>query len=172
MLSQYEPRSRIKADFIPRSSINQQVCYLAHLLQPFCVCLADVHRYIHRETEDRLDSTHRTTGIIEPKKLRPRRDSDVALELEITGQKRLRSKMDSVSPSSGTHLSANTNSSERSYRIPKISRKVHACTECQARKIKCDVNPPEHSICTRCSKKKMRCVVNKSLQSLLGEGTE
>ncbi|KFX98547.1 hypothetical protein V490_02256 [Pseudogymnoascus sp. VKM F-3557] len=80
--------------------------------------------------------------------------------------------MDSVSPSSEAHLSANTNGSDRLYRVPKISRKVHACTECQARKIKCDVNPPERSICTRCSKKQMRCVVNKSLQSLLGEGTE
>ena len=97
---------------------------------------------------------------------------ELELKLETTGQKRLRTKMDSASPSSVTHLGANIDSSDRSSRMPKISRKVHACTECQARKIKCDVNPPARSICTRCSRKRVRCVVNKSLQSLLGEGTE
>lgn len=56
-------------------------------------------------------------------------------------------------------------------RLPKISRKVNACTECQSRKIKCDIGP-ERAICTRCAKKGVRCVVNKSLQSLLEEETE
>ncbi|KAG4428453.1 hypothetical protein IFR05_016065 [Cadophora sp. M221] len=70
------------------------------------------------------------------------------------------------SPSSSSHVGAG-----EPGRLPKISRKVHACTECQARKIKCDVGA-DKSVCTRCSRKNLKCIVNKSLQSLLEEGTE
>ncbi|KAL2071779.1 hypothetical protein VTL71DRAFT_13014 [Oculimacula yallundae] len=84
--------------------------------------------------------------------------------------KRARHSIDE-SPSSSSHVGAGETSSSVSGRLPKISRKVHACTECQARKIKCDVGP-EKAVCTRCGRKGLRCVVNKSLQSLLEEGTE
>ncbi len=83
---------------------------------------------------------------------------------------RAETESDSVSPSAQTHVSTGLDAD--AVRLPKISRKVHACTECQSRKIKCDVDPPQRPTCTRCSKKGMRCVVNKSLQSLLEEGTE
>ena len=84
---------------------------------------------------------------------------------------------ESVSPASVTNSSTkangtgtgNGNSSES--RVPKVSRKIHACTECQARKIKCDIEAPHKNVCTRCSKKGLKCVVNKSLQSLLEEDT-
>ncbi|KAG4422319.1 hypothetical protein IFR04_004585 [Cadophora malorum] len=77
-----------------------------------------------------------------------------------------RARQEIESPSSTGHVGAADQG-----RLPKISRKVHACTECQARKIKCDVGP-DKSVCTRCSRKNLKCIVNKSLQSLLEEGTE
>lgn len=72
------------------------------------------------------------------------------------------------SPSSANHVATEDSAS----RVPRISRKVNACTECQARKVKCDAAPPEKTVCSRCLKKGLRCVVNKSLQSLLEEGAE
>ncbi len=75
-----------------------------------------------------------------------------------------RARLETDSPSSQSHVG------QPEARLPKISRKVHACSECQTRKIKCDVGP-ERAVCTRCSKKGLKCMVNKSLQSLLEEET-
>lgn len=77
-----------------------------------------------------------------------------------------------ISPSSSTNLSTKASTgNQNESRVPKVSRKIHACTECQARKIKCDVEAPNRTTCTRCTKKGLRCIVNKSLQSLLEEDT-
>ncbi|KAF8858176.1 putative Zn(II)2Cys6 transcription factor [Acephala macrosclerotiorum] len=54
---------------------------------------------------------------------------------------------------------------------PKVSKTVTACTECQKRKIKCDL-ATRGEICGRCEKKGLECVVNKSLQSLLKDETQ
>ena len=84
---------------------------------------------------------------------------------------------ESVSPASVTNSSTKAsatgtgNNGNNESRVPKVSRKIHACTECQARKIKCDIEAPHKNVCTRCSKKGLKCVVNKSLQSLLEEDT-
>lgn len=85
---------------------------------------------------------------------------------------------DSLSPANASHVSGNgktasgtSNNGDSGGRIPKVSRKIHACTECQGRKIKCDIEPPHKKICSRCQKKGLKCVVNKSLQSLLEEDT-
>ena len=81
---------------------------------------------------------------------------------------------ESASPSSlnANGSTGNGTKSNTEPRIPKVSRKIHACTECQARKIKCDIEPPHKKVCSRCQKKKLKCVVNKSLQSLLEEDTQ
>lgn len=44
-------------------------------------------------------------------------------------------------------------------------------TECQTRKIRCNVGP-ENPTCSRCQRMGLRCVVNKSLQSLLEDESE
>ncbi|KAF7555616.1 hypothetical protein G7046_g6518 [Stylonectria norvegica] len=51
-------------------------------------------------------------------------------------------------------------------KIPRISRKIRACQECQNRKIKCGIEPGQ-SQCSRCARMGLQCVVNKSLQTLL-----
>ncbi|EKD20921.1 fungal specific transcription factor [Drepanopeziza brunnea f. sp. 'multigermtubi' MB_m1] len=66
--------------------------------------------------------------------------SDTARALGIAAMKRARNEIDSL-------IEAN-HVGEVTAGLPKISRKVHACTECQARKIKCDVGPGK-AICTR-----------------------
>ncbi|KUJ23692.1 C6 transcription factor [Mollisia scopiformis] len=60
----------------------------------------------------------------------------------------------------------NGHDSSPGMRDPKVSKTVTACTECQKRKIKCDLGP-RGDICTRCAKKGLQCVLNKNLQSLL-----
>ncbi|KAF7553301.1 hypothetical protein G7Z17_g3699 [Cylindrodendrum hubeiense] len=50
--------------------------------------------------------------------------------------------------------------------VPKISRKIRACQECQTRKIKCDIELGQ-SQCARCARIGLDCIVNKSLQTLL-----
>ncbi|CAI0650523.1 unnamed protein product [Colletotrichum noveboracense] len=55
--------------------------------------------------------------------------------------------------------------------MPKISRKIRACQECQNRKIKCGIEPGQQT-CARCSRLGLQCVVNKSLQTLLDSENE
>ncbi|TDZ27780.1 Transcriptional activator of proteases prtT [Colletotrichum spinosum] len=55
--------------------------------------------------------------------------------------------------------------------MPKISRKIRACQECQNRKIKCGIEPGQNQ-CARCSRLGLQCVVNKSLQTLLDSENE
>ncbi|KAF6817215.1 fungal specific transcription factor [Colletotrichum musicola] len=55
--------------------------------------------------------------------------------------------------------------------MPKISRKIRACQECQNRKIKCGIEPGQ-SQCARCARLGLQCVVNKSLQTLLDSENE
>ena len=83
-------------------------------------------------------------------------------------------------------------------RVPKVSKKIQACkywhswysvcpvcsddleyqlknasgTECQRRKIKCDLKEGGETICSRCRKRGFRCVVNKNLQSILEDDGE
>ncbi|KAG0650353.1 Zn(2)-C6 zinc finger-containing prtT, partial [Hyphodiscus hymeniophilus] len=58
-----------------------------------------------------------------------------------------------------------------SKRLPKVSKKIQACTECQRRKIKCDLCEGE-AACSRCRKRGFQCVVNKNLQSILEDDVE
>ncbi|TKW53479.1 Transcriptional activator of proteases prtT [Colletotrichum tanaceti] len=55
--------------------------------------------------------------------------------------------------------------------LPKISRKIRACQECQNRKIKCGIEAGQDQ-CARCSRLGLQCVVNKSLQTLLDSENE
>jgi hypothetical protein len=86
-----------------------------------------------------------------------------------------------------------------SKRVPKVSKKIQACkyccpfstlptwkalanleyqlreasgTECQRRKIKCDLKEGRETICSRCRKRGFQCVVNKNLQSILEDDGE
>ncbi|KAH7017114.1 hypothetical protein EDB80DRAFT_772593 [Ilyonectria destructans] len=62
--------------------------------------------------------------------------------------------------------SADGVSRESAGPLPKISRKIRACQECQGRKIKCDIENGQNR-CARCARLGLECVVNKSLQTLL-----
>ncbi|KAL4866648.1 hypothetical protein BDV12DRAFT_172611 [Aspergillus spectabilis] len=55
--------------------------------------------------------------------------------------------------------------------VPKISRRIRACTECKRHKVRCDMNAGE-TVCTRCRRMGLDCVVNKSLQTLLDDEAE
>ncbi|CEL07754.1 Putative Function: prnA of A. nidulans controls the expression of the prn gene cluster [Aspergillus calidoustus] len=55
--------------------------------------------------------------------------------------------------------------------VPKISRRIRACTECKRHKVRCDMNAGE-TICQRCRRMGLECVVNKSLQTLLDDEAE
>ncbi|KAJ5624624.1 hypothetical protein N7510_000933 [Penicillium lagena] len=55
--------------------------------------------------------------------------------------------------------------------VPKISRRIRACTECKRHKVRCDMKAGE-STCSRCRRMKLECVVNKSLQTLLEDEAE
>jgi hypothetical protein len=55
--------------------------------------------------------------------------------------------------------------------IPKISRKIRACTECKRHKVRCDMKSGD-SVCQRCQRMGLQCVVNKSLQTLLDDEAE
>lgn len=58
-----------------------------------------------------------------------------------------------------------------SRHIPKISRKIRACTECKRHKVRCDMKIGDQ-ICQRCQRMGLQCVVNKSLQTLLDDEAE
>ncbi|CAG7915626.1 unnamed protein product [Penicillium olsonii] len=55
---------------------------------------------------------------------------------------------------------------ERPHHVPKISRRIRACTECKRHKVRCDMKATD-STCSRCQRMGLECVVNKSLQTLL-----
>ncbi|GES65463.1 fungal specific transcription factor [Aspergillus terreus] len=55
--------------------------------------------------------------------------------------------------------------------IPKISRRIRACTECKRHKVRCDMSAGE-SMCNRCRRMGLECIVNKSLQTLLDDEAE
>ncbi|KAJ5114653.1 hypothetical protein NUU61_000412 [Penicillium alfredii] len=55
--------------------------------------------------------------------------------------------------------------------IPKISRKIRACTECKRHKVRCDMKAGG-SVCSRCRRMGLECIVNKSLQTLLEDEAE
>lgn len=80
----------------------------------------------------------------------------------------------SESPSQGATKFAPTpedDSRQRERHIPKISRRIRACTECKRHKVRCDMNAGE-SVCQRCRRMGLECVVNKSLQTLLQDEAE
>ncbi|KAE8148532.1 hypothetical protein BDV25DRAFT_168365 [Aspergillus avenaceus] len=55
--------------------------------------------------------------------------------------------------------------------IPKISRRIRACTECKRHKVRCDMKAGD-STCSRCHRMGLECIVNKSLQTLLDDEAE
>ncbi|KAJ5110942.1 hypothetical protein N7532_001477 [Penicillium argentinense] len=55
--------------------------------------------------------------------------------------------------------------------VPKISRRIRACTECKRHKVRCDMKTGESS-CSRCRRMGLECIVNKSLQTLLEDEAE
>lgn len=55
--------------------------------------------------------------------------------------------------------------------VPKISRRIRACTECKRHKVRCDMKTGE-SVCSRCRRMGLECHVNKSLQTLLEDEAE
>ncbi|KAJ5965927.1 hypothetical protein N7481_012641 [Penicillium waksmanii] len=61
--------------------------------------------------------------------------------------------------------------SRQSQHVPKISRRIRACTECKRHKVRCDMKAGESS-CSRCRRMGLECVVNKSLQTLLEDEAE
>ncbi|KAF7715635.1 Transcriptional activator of proteases prtT [Penicillium ucsense] len=73
---------------------------------------------------------------------------------------------DGTSPPSPTTGGEFTPEDQRQGHIPKISRRIRACTECKKHKVRCDMKTGE-SICSRCRRMNLECVVNKSLQTLL-----
>ncbi|KAF9888452.1 hypothetical protein FE257_008730 [Aspergillus nanangensis] len=64
-----------------------------------------------------------------------------------------------------------TPENQRQQHIPKISRRIRACTECKRHKVRCDMKVGESS-CNRCRRMGLDCVVNKSLQTLLDDEAE
>ncbi|KAJ5710797.1 hypothetical protein N7488_004953 [Penicillium malachiteum] len=60
---------------------------------------------------------------------------------------------------------------QQTQHVPKISRRIRACTECKRHKVRCDMKAGE-SICSRCQRMSLECIVNKSLQTLLEDEAE
>ncbi|KAL4969972.1 uncharacterized protein BDV14DRAFT_209092 [Aspergillus stella-maris] len=76
------------------------------------------------------------------------------------------------SPPSGLPPSTSENGSRQSpHHVPKISRRIRACTECKRHKVRCDMSAGE-TVCQRCRRMGLECVVNKSLQTLLDDEAE
>ncbi|KAL5046407.1 hypothetical protein BDW71DRAFT_214664 [Aspergillus fruticulosus] len=73
----------------------------------------------------------------------------------------------------GALLQSATDSDSRQHllHVPKISRRIRACTECKRHKVRCDMNAGE-TVCQRCRRMGLECVVNKSLQTLLDDEAE
>ncbi|KAL4930223.1 Zn(II)2Cys6 transcription factor [Aspergillus undulatus] len=76
------------------------------------------------------------------------------------------------SPQSGLpHSVTEIGSRQSPLHVPKISRRIRACTECKRHKVRCDMNAGE-IVCQRCHRMGLECVVNKSLQTLLDDEAE
>ncbi|KAL2860185.1 hypothetical protein BJX68DRAFT_224419 [Aspergillus pseudodeflectus] len=69
------------------------------------------------------------------------------------------------------HSISENDSRQSPMHVPKISRRIRACTECKRHKVRCDMNAGE-TICQRCRRMGLECVVNKSLQTLLDDEAE
>ncbi|KAL2853868.1 hypothetical protein BJY01DRAFT_205963 [Aspergillus pseudoustus] len=69
------------------------------------------------------------------------------------------------------HSISENDSRQSPMHVPKISRRIRACTECKRHKVRCDMNAGE-TICRRCRRMGLGCVVNKSLQTLLDDEAE
>jgi Fungal Zn(2)-Cys(6) binuclear cluster domain len=69
------------------------------------------------------------------------------------------------------HAAADDDARGASRHIPKISRKIRACTECKRHKVRCDMKAGDQ-LCQRCQRMGLQCVVNKSLQTLLDDEAE
>ncbi|KAE8348937.1 hypothetical protein BDV28DRAFT_142357 [Aspergillus coremiiformis] len=78
---------------------------------------------------------------------------------------------DASSASPLPHPAPEADSRRGSVHIPKISRRIRACTECKRHKVRCDMKAGE-SLCSRCHRMGLECVVNKSLQTLLDDEAE
>jgi hypothetical protein len=94
--------------------------------------------------------------------------------LESTTMKRNRIHFENGDASSASPpAAAFTPSDDRqsAQHVPKISRRIRACTECKRHKVRCDMKAGE-STCSRCRRMKLECVVNKSLQTLLEDEAE
>ncbi|RAL10522.1 Zn(II)2Cys6 transcription factor [Aspergillus homomorphus CBS 101889] len=77
-----------------------------------------------------------------------------------------------VSPhDAGAHPTPEHDPRQSPKHVPKISRRIRACTECKRHKVRCDMNEGE-TRCHRCRRMGLECVVNKSLQTLLDDETE
>ncbi|KAL2865996.1 uncharacterized protein BJX67DRAFT_149977 [Aspergillus lucknowensis] len=76
------------------------------------------------------------------------------------------------SPQGALPHSVSENDSRQSpMHVPKISRRIRACTECKRHKVRCDMNAGD-TVCQRCRRMGLECVVNKSLQTLLDDEAE
>ncbi|KAL3472675.1 hypothetical protein BJX99DRAFT_212727 [Aspergillus californicus] len=69
------------------------------------------------------------------------------------------------------HLVSENDSHPSPFHVPKISRRIRACTECKRHKVRCDMNVGD-VLCQRCRRMGLECVVNKSLQTLLDDEAE
>ena len=76
----------------------------------------------------------------------------------------------STSPQ-GPPTTSEEDSRNNQAHIPKISRKIRACTECKRHKVRCDMKNGDSS-CQRCRRMGLECIVNKNLQTLLEDEAE
>ncbi|PYH44987.1 Zn(II)2Cys6 transcription factor [Aspergillus saccharolyticus JOP 1030-1] len=74
-------------------------------------------------------------------------------------------------PDVSSHRTPELDARQSPKHVPKISRRIRACTECKRHKVRCDMNEGETG-CHRCRRMGLECVVNKSLQTLLDDETE
>ncbi|KAL4739233.1 hypothetical protein BDV11DRAFT_120705 [Aspergillus similis] len=68
-------------------------------------------------------------------------------------------------------FATDNDSRQHPLHVPKISRRIRACTECKRHKVRCDMTAGE-TVCQRCRRMGLECVVNKSLQTLLDDEAE
>lgn len=76
-----------------------------------------------------------------------------------------------ISPQGALHVNHHEDESRQNRHIPKISRRIRACTECKRHKVRCDMKTGE-TVCSRCRRMGLECIVNKSLQTLLEDEAE
>ncbi|RJE22221.1 Transcription factor [Aspergillus sclerotialis] len=71
----------------------------------------------------------------------------------------------------GPPTTSEEDSRNNQVHIPKISRRIRACTECKRHKVRCDMKNGD-SMCQRCRRMGLECIVNKNLQTLLEDEAE